>query len=94
MATVAMVLNGLGFSNRQLYLIPQFYTDKPSKHLLVPGICAENRNDDCLGWGLDWLHAHDVTALFAALALRARRVFGIRLQRLHADTTSFAVEGA
>jgi hypothetical protein len=23
-ATVAMVLNGLGFSNRQLYLVPQF----------------------------------------------------------------------
>jgi len=25
-ATVAMVLNGLGFSNRQLYLVPQFLT--------------------------------------------------------------------
>src|SRR5438270_11409599 len=24
-ATVAMVLNGLGFSNRQLYLVPQFF---------------------------------------------------------------------
>jgi hypothetical protein len=23
-ATVAMLLNGLGFSNRQLYLVPQF----------------------------------------------------------------------
>jgi hypothetical protein len=28
-ATVAMVLNGLGFSNRQLYLVPQFFDDKP-----------------------------------------------------------------
>jgi len=26
-ATVALVLNGLGFSNRQLYLVPQFYAD-------------------------------------------------------------------
>jgi len=28
-ATVAMVLNGLGFSNRQLYLVPQFFANKP-----------------------------------------------------------------
>lgn len=28
-ATVALVLNGLGFSNRRLYLVPQFFADKP-----------------------------------------------------------------
>ncbi len=28
-ATVAMVLNGLGFSNRQLYLVPQYFENKP-----------------------------------------------------------------
>ena len=33
-ATVAMVLNGLGFSNRQLYLVPQFFANKPVEHLL------------------------------------------------------------
>src|SRR5215469_11219789 len=92
-ATVAMVLNGLGFSNRQLYLIPQFFADKPIEHLLGPGIHAADLNDDCLGRTLDWLYAHDVTALFAGLALRARRAFGITLHRLHADTTSFSVEG-
>ena len=48
-ATVAMVLNGLGFSNRQLYLVPQFFTDKPVEHLLGPGIRADDLNDDCLG---------------------------------------------
>jgi transposase len=93
-ATVAMVLNGLGFSNRQLYLVPQFFADKPIEHLLGPGIHADDLNDDCLGRTLDWLYAHDVTALFAGLALRARRAFGISLHRLHADTTSFSVEGA
>src|SRR5215469_14654687 len=93
-ATVAMVLNGLGFSNRQLYLIPQFFADKPIEHLLGPGIHAKDLNDDCLGRTLDWLYAHDVTTLFAGLALRARRAFGITLHRLHADTTSFSVEGA
>jgi transposase len=92
-ATVALVLNGLGFSNRQLYLIPQFFADKPVEHLLGPGILAEDLNDDCLGRTLDWLYAHDVTRLFAGLGLRARRAFGVEVGRLHADTTSFSVHG-
>ena len=28
-AVVAMILNGLGFSNRQLYLVPQYFENKP-----------------------------------------------------------------
>lgn len=92
-ATVALVLNGLGFSNRQLSLVPQFFADKPVEHLLGPGIRAEHLNDDCLGRTLDWLYAHNVTTLFAGLALRARQIFGVSADRLHADTTSFSVHG-
>jgi transposase len=88
-----MVLNGLGFSNRQLYLVSQFFEDKPVEHLLGRGLSAADLNDDCLGRTLDWLYAHDVTTLFAGLALRARQVFGVSVRRLHADTTSFAVSG-
>src|SRR5438876_8041724 len=58
-ATVAMILNGLGFSNRQLYLVPQYFANKPVEHLLGAGIKAEMLNDDCLGRTLDWLYAHD-----------------------------------
>src|SRR5581483_3223505 len=47
-ATVAMVLNGLGFSNRQLYLVPQYFENKPVEHLLGEGITADMLNDDCL----------------------------------------------
>jgi len=93
-ATVAMVLNGLGLSNRQLYLVPQCFDDKPVEHLLGPGVTAADLNDDCLGRTLDWLYVHDVTTLFAGLALRARHAFGVPLTRLHAATTSFAVSGA
>ena len=92
-ATVAMVLNGLGFSNRRLYLVPQFFATKPVEHLLGPGIEAEDLNDDCLGRALDWLYAHDPTALFAGIAAHARHVFGIQARQLHVDTTSFAVSG-
>ena len=35
-ATVAMILNGLGFSNRRLYLVSQFFATKPVR-AWVPG---------------------------------------------------------
>jgi transposase len=92
-ATVAMILNGLGFNNRQLYLVPQYFENKPVEHLLGEGITADMLNDDCLGRTLDWLYEHDVTTLFAGLALQARRRFGIAAQHLHIDTTSFSVSG-
>jgi transposase len=92
-ATVAMILNGLGFSNRQLYLVPQYFENKPVEHLLGAGITADMLNDDCLGRTLDWLYEHDVTTLFAGLAVQARRRFGIQAQHLHIDTTSFSVSG-
>jgi transposase len=92
-ATVAMILNGLGFSNRRLYLVPQFFATKAVERLLGPGITAEDLNDDCLGRTLDWLYAHDPTTLFAGIALRARRAFGVSARQVHVDTTSFAVTG-
>src|SRR5947207_15216306 len=88
-ATVAMVLNGLGFSNRQLYLVPQFFANKPVEHLLGPGISAEMLNDDCLGRTLDWIAEHDPTALFAGIAQQARQHFELASTRVHVDTTSF-----
>ncbi len=46
-----------------------------------------------MGRTLDWLYEHDVTTLFAGLALQARRRFGIAAHHLHIDTTSFSVSG-
>ena len=92
-AVVAMILNGLGFANRQLYLVPQFFANKPVEHLLGEGITADMLNDDSLGRALDWLYEHDVTTLFAGLALQARQRFGIQAQQVHIDTTSFSVNG-
>jgi len=42
-ATVTMILNGLGFSNRRLSLVPQFFATKAVERLLGPGITAEDR---------------------------------------------------
>src|SRR6266699_1753885 len=93
-ATMAMVLNGLGFSNRQLYLVPQYFANKPVEHLLGEGISADLLHDDCLGRTLDWIAEHDPTSLFAGIARQARERFGLAATRVHVDTTSFSVSGA
>ena len=40
-AVVAMILNGLGFTNRRLYLTHQFFQTKPIGHLLGASIKAK-----------------------------------------------------
>lgn len=92
-ASVAMILNGLGWSLRRLYLVPQFFANKPVEHLLGPGITAEMLNDDCLGRTLDRLYENDPTTLFTGIALQARKVFWIQARHVHIDTTSFSVSG-
>ena len=54
-AVKAMILNGLGFANRRLYLTPHFFQNKPTEQLLGEGISAEVLNDDTLGKALDKL---------------------------------------
>ncbi len=55
-AIKAMVLNGLGFINQQLYLVPHFFQNKPIARLIAPGIQASHLNDDTLGRALDTLY--------------------------------------
>ena len=85
-ATVAMILNGLGFSNRRLYLVPQFFATKAVERLLGPGITAEDLNDDCLGRTLDWLYEQDPTTLFAGIARQARQRFGVVARQILTST--------
>ena len=54
-AVKAMVLNGLGFVNQRLYLVPSFFESKPTERLIGKGISPEHLNDDVLGRALDAL---------------------------------------
>ena len=67
-ACVAMIINGLGFTNRRLYLAPQFFESKPVERLLGPGIKAEHLHDDTLGDALDAIAAYGPSKLFAEVA--------------------------
>lgn len=92
-ALEAMILNGLGFVNKRLYLIPHFFRDKPLAMLLGPGLEADHFNDDRLGRALDELYATGLTTIFSHLSRRALEVLGYQPDRGHLDTTSLSVHG-
>jgi transposase len=92
-AVKAMVLNGLGFVNQQLYLVPSFFQNKPTKRLVGPGITAAHLNDDVLGRALDALYSTGVTSLYSLIATEAATRLGVLAQYAHLDTTSFHVDG-
>jgi transposase len=94
-ALKAMVLNGLGFANRRLYLMPEFFRNKPTERLVGAGISAEHLNDDALGKALDTLHAFGLTELYRLIARRAAERLGLggKVAMGHLDTTSFHVDG-
>ncbi len=92
-AVKAMVLHGLGFANRRLYLTPHFFRNKPTEHLLGQGITAEMLNDDTLGKALDQLHAYGVSELYSVIAAQAVTRLGLRPTVGHQDITSFHTDG-
>jgi transposase len=93
-AVKAMVLNGLGFVNQQLYLVPRFFQDKPLSRLLAPLLIeAKHLNDDALGRTLDTLYDYDVTALYSLIAATAAERLGLAAPFAHLDSTSFHVDG-
>jgi transposase len=92
-AVKAMVLNGLGFVNPQLYLVPSFFDNKPTQRLLGAGIEAAHLNDEVLGRTLDTLYDVGVTPLYSLLAKEACRRLGLASSYVHLDTSSFHVDG-
>lgn len=89
----AMILNGLGFVNRALYLMPHFFKDKPVERLLGEGVAAEHLNDDALGRALDAIYAYGPEALYGQLAAQAVKRLRLSCKVGHIDTCSFHVDG-
>jgi transposase len=89
----AMILNGLGFVSAPLYLFEKFFVGKATEHLLGEGIRPEHLNDDRLGRILDKLAESGLTETFVTVALGAARQFGVKLNSLHLDSSSFHVDG-
>jgi transposase len=86
---VAMILNGLGFTNRRLYLTPQFFESKPVEVLLGAGIEARHLNDDAL----DAIAEYGPSRLFGEVAFEIALEHDLLGDLTHVDTTSFSVHG-
>jgi len=89
----AIILNGLGFVSRALYLFPQFFEDKATEHLLGEGIEAKHLNDDKIGRVMDKLYQLNVSVIFLLISLAAVKKFGVATENSHLDSTSLSVEG-
>lgn len=92
-AVKAMILNGLGFTQRVLYLTPHFFRDKPVEHLIGEGITAAQLNDDLPGRTLDAIHAYGCSSFYSQLVVHHVQKLGLPCQTSHLDLTSFHADG-
>ena len=89
----AIILNGLGFVSKPLYLFSQFFEDKAIEHLLGEGIKPEDLNDDKLGRVMDKLYKYGLTKLFLIIALEVVKKYKISTKYSHLDSTSLHLHG-
>lgn len=92
-AIAAMIINGLGFSDRPLTLTPQFFENKALTSLFREGINAEHFNRFKLGRALDDCHAYGCELLFAEASARICQKESIDTRFNSLDTTAFALTG-
>lgn len=89
----AIILNGLGFVSRPLYLFPEFFKDKAVEHLIGAGIKPEDLNDDKIGRVMDKLYKYGLTKLFLIIALEVVKKYGIGTKYSHLDSSSLHLHG-
>ena len=75
-----MIINGLGFYRQTLYLVPEFFEDKPIDRLIGEGIRAEHLNDKILRRALDSLYDVGVSDLYLNLAIKVVNHLKLPLQ--------------
>jgi len=89
----AMLLNGLGFIERRLYLYPDFFTDIATERLLGDGVTPKQLNDDVLGRTLDAIADYGPTELFNEIVAECLLPTEYGTHCIHVDTTTFSVSG-
>lgn len=87
-----MVINGLGFTSRPLYLEAQFFSSRAVNRFLMKD-CDAAINDDRLRRTLDKLFSYGCDPLFASVASQAALRFGVSKKFRHLDSTSMQVHG-
>jgi transposase len=94
LGVVAMVLNGLGFTSKRLYLTPQFFLNKPVERLLGEGLSAANFDEHALGRALDDISNYGASRFFGKIAFEIATKLGLLGKVARWDSTSFSTHGA
>ena len=89
----AILINGLGFVSRPLYLFSQFFDDKAIKILLGENVESDYLNDDKIGRVMDNLYKYGLNNLFIEVLLSVIKKFQINTKYSHLDATSFHLHG-
>ncbi|QEI42122.1 transposase from family IS1634 (plasmid) [Dolichospermum sp. UHCC 0315A] len=89
----AMIINGLGFVSKPLYMFPQYFETIACEHLIGTGVKPEYLNDDKLGRVMDKLFIKGLDTIFFLIALKAAQKFGVSLSTSHLDSSSMHVHG-
>ena len=71
----ALLLNCLGFTERRLYLMPEYFDDIATERLIGEGIEAKHLNQYLFGETLDAIAAAGPSELFTGLILEILMVF-------------------
>ena len=89
----AMILNGLGFVSKPLYMFPKYFESIPCEHLIGSGVKAEYLNDDKLGRVMDKLFIKGLDSIFLSITLNVVKKLKISLLTSHLDSSSIHLHG-
>ena len=92
-AVEAMILNGLGLSNRVLYLTSRFFKEKPISILLNEDIQSTDLTAYTLGHTLDAIYNYGCERLFSELAFEMALEKALLGELNNVDTTTFSLQG-
>jgi transposase len=90
---LALLLNSLTFTERRLYLFPEYCEHLDLERLIGPGVTANHLNESVIGRLLDSIHAYGPTKLFSDLVTQMFTTYKEVVQLGHVDTTNFSVHG-
>lgn len=91
---MAIIINGLGFTQRRLYLFPGYFENKAVRRLFGKDITAEDFTDDVVGRTLDAIKEYGPEKLFQEIISQVFLKTKLGYHRVHLDTTNFSVHGA
>ena len=88
-----MILNGLGYTTRPLYMSNTFFDAKDVETMLEFEYHSSWFNDDVIGRTMDAMYRYGLTPLFSELAVNIMNTLGCKVGSVNIDSTSFHYHG-